>query len=377
MAALSQTMQTGKLVQWHVRPGDRVTKGAPLLSVETDKSVVEIEAPVEGVLLSPVALENEDYQVGDLLAWIGEAGEAPPEHEKAAFDVRGVPSKHVTPVAAKVAERYGIDPALVTGTGPGGSVTKQDIVRHFEDATKRGTCDSTNCSAATFKLTDMSLVRRRSGEKLARSWSETPQVSLVVETDFTELAHLRRMRKVEWGDNKAPFPTINDIVLKAVAVAVGSHPDLNVTVEAGVIKKHASVNLSVAVDTKDGLLVPVVRDVASMSVFEVSRITSELIRRAHAGALVPDDMVGGTFTVSNLGVFGIDMFTPLINSPQVAILGIGRIASRAMPIGDEIVIRNMASAILSFNHRFLDGSTSAKFLAKFRSVIEAPESLFR
>lgn len=375
MTALSQTMEKGRLVQWHVAMGDKVEAGTPLLSVETDKAVVDVESPIEGVVLWLIGREGEEYTIGHLLAWIGEPGERLPADKESPASDAGDGGERVTPVAARLAQRHRVDVNRIEGTGPRQRVTKQDVLRYVAESGEHDEAGDPQAQQQEFDVVAPSALRRRSGERLADSWRETPQVSESLDVDFSQLLELRIEKHAAWSEAYGKPPTINDFVIKAAVFALGSHPELNVMLVDGDVRRYRSINICVAVDTTDGLLTPVVHGAGSKSVFDISLLMRSLVQKARTGSLEPDDLVGGTFTISNLGPLGIDWFTPLLNPPQAAILGIGGVKKKVVVIGDEIAIRSIASAIVTFDHRALDGAVVARFLDDFRCRMESPAML--
>ena len=443
LAALGHTMDTGRVVEWHATEGSTIEEGQLLVSIETDKAVVDVESPVSGVLLSLVGQVEVEYNVGDTLAWIGEAGEKVPEvsaaQPKAPATDRQAGSR-VTPVAQRLAERHGIDAETLGGTGPGGRVTKEDVQRaidsgvptvqktaeqtpseprvadrparsqvtpvaqrlaerHGIDAetlggtgpggrvTKEDVQRAIDASAPTVEkaadetpphgvdVIPLTGIRRTTAERLGTIWSEAPHVTEGIEVDFSAIQAARAANSDAWRDTHGAAPTINDFVLKATVEALKLHPRLNASLIDGAIHQYHDINLGVAIDIEAGLVVPVIRSAGSLDVVKIASKVRELADRARVGRLSPDDFADGTFTVTNLGGLGVDWFTPVLNPPQCAILGVGRVRRVAVFEGESIVARDRATLVLTFDHRAIDGAPCARFLGDLRGLIEAPESM--
>ena len=443
LAALGHTMETGRIVEWHATEGSKIEEGQLLVSIETDKAVVDVESPVSGVMLRLVGQVEGEYNVGDTLAWIGEEGEKVPEvsveqpkapvadrhggarvtpvaqrlaerhgidaetlqgtgpggrvtkedvqraldsgthgQEKAADEtpakasVAGRPARsQVTPVAQRLAERHGIDAETLQGTGPGGRVTKEDVQRALDagaPAKEKAADETPTLGVDVIPLTG---IRRITAERLGTIWSKAPHVTEGIEVDFSAIQAARASDSDAWRDTHGVAPTINDFVLKATVEALKLHPRLNATLIDGAIHQYHDVNLGVAIDIEAGLVVPVIRSAGTLDVVKIASKVRELADSARAGKLSPDDFSDGTFTVTNLGGLGVDWFTPVLNPPQCAILGVGRVRRVAVFAGESIVAQDRATLVLTFDHRAIDGAPCARFLGELRGLIEVPESL--
>ena len=374
LAALGHTMEKGRVVQWLAPEGTRVKEGEPLLTVETDKATVDVDSPVDGVLLRLVGEVDEEYLVGATLAWIGEEGDEIPE-ETAAPAVEpdaAVPVQRVTPVARRLAERHRIDADALESTGPDGRVTKEDVQRAIRDGPKATRADLDTSVGQGVEHVPLTGIRRTAAERLAASWSETPQVTEGIEVDFSECLLTRANRKAEWRGAYGVEPTINDVVIKAAVEALKAHLRLNAAFVNGGVEQYRDINLGVAVDVEDGLIVPVIHGADRLSVGEIAKMVSGLAERARKGELGLDEFQGGTFTVTNLGGLGVDWFTPLLSPPQCAILGVGRVRRAPVAKGDEVVVRDLVTLVLSFDHRVIDGAPCARYLAYLKELIEDP-----
>ena len=384
LAALGHTMERGKVVEWYVSEGGDVVEGAPLFAVETDKAVVDVEAPAGGVLLRIDAPVDKEYPVGATLAWIGNAGESLPERtdETVAAPAAVSDEQRVTPVARRLAERHGVDADRLEGTGPGGRVTKEDVKRAIDAGTAPALEDKASGEPAPASKTSgepphdvipLTGIRRVTAERLSAHWTGAPQVTEGIDIDMTEVRFLRTASRDEWRSKFGVMPALNDIVLKAVAVALEAHPTLNSAFVDGSIHRYREINLGVAVDVEDGLVVPVLRNAGQLDLGGIASGVAELTARAKAGKLTLDDLQGATFTVSNLSALGVDWFTPVLNPPQCALLGVGRMRRTPAAVGREVVIRDIATFVITFDHRALDGAPAGRFLARLKRVLESPD----
>ena len=459
LAALGHTMETGRVVEWHIAEGSRIEEGELLVSIETDKAVADIESPVSGVLLRIVGQVDGVYDVGATLAWFGEEGEAVPDEPaaqaqapaaKSAAESRATPvalrlaqrhgidaealqgtgpggritkedvqraiddgaatplkaasdapspaaqptkpaadrpaGSRVTPVALRLAQRHGVNAEVLQGTGPGGRITKEDVQRAIDDGTATpveapseapapSTAAQPKEPAAGVEVTPLAGIRRTTAERLGTIWSQAPHVTEGIEVDFTVLQAARTANADAWRDAYGIAPTLNDFVLKATAEALKAHPQLNAALIDDAIHQYSDINLGVAIDIESGLVVPVVRNVDRLGVIALANQVRELADRARNGKLGLDDYTDGTFTVTNLGGLGVDWFTPVLNPPQCAILGVGRVREAAVVADRSIQFRDVATLVLTFDHRAIDGAPCARFLADLRARIEDPEQL--
>lgn len=372
LAAYGHTMEVGRVVEWKAAEGAEIKEGDPLLAVETDKAVVDVDAPIGGVLLKIVGQTDQELPVGATLAWIGEAGEDVPEEadEPAApAAVDEPPKERVTPVARRLAERNGIDADALEGTGPGGRVTKEDVQKAIESGTAPKKEDEAPEGVEVIPLAG---IRKVAAERLSGSWAQTPQVTEGIEVDFSACLQARQANRDAWRDKFGVEPTINDLILQATAAALKDNPTLNAALVDGAIHQYAYINLGVAVDTEEGLTVPVVKNAGEAGLGDIAGAVAELAEKARNRRLSPDDLDGGTFTVTNLGGMGVDWFTPVLNPPQAAILGVGRVRRTPVVEGDDVVVRDRVTFVLSFDHRVVDGAPCARFLARLKELIEDP-----
>ncbi len=266
LAALGHTMETGRVVEWHVAEGKPVEEGQLLVSIETDKTVVEVNSPIGGTVIRIEGTVDEEYQVGDTLAWIGEDNETIPDKVDVETSLTQEPSSapRVTPVAERLAERHGIDASGLTGTGPDGRVTKDDVRR----AINNGTATDTLAEASPgVEINPLVGIRRTTAERLSSNWSVAPHVTEGIEVDATAMATLRENNKNTWQESKTAVPSINDFVLKATANALQNHPRLNAALIDNAIHQYQDIHLGVAVEVDAGLVVPVVHSASTLSLF--------------------------------------------------------------------------------------------------------------
>jgi pyruvate dehydrogenase E2 component (dihydrolipoamide acetyltransferase) len=373
LAALGHTMEKGRVVEWHVGEGSNVAEGQLLVSIETDKTVVEVESPVAGVLLRIVGQTDGEYEVGALLAWIGEADEVLPEVEAPAPLASSAPAgSRVTPVARRLADRHGVDAEAIIGTGPGGRVTKEDVQRAIDEGTA---APPAPVSDQGVEVTPLAGIRRTTAERLGASWAAAPHVTEGVDINCGALMALRAQHEQGWRDTSDVVPSINDLILKATALTLKGHPRLNAALIDNAVHQYSSINLGVAIDIEAGLVVPVLRDAEKLSLTQIAAEVRRLADKARTGSLEPADFQNGTFTVSNLGGLGVDWFTPVLNPPQAAILGVGRIRFAPVVAGGEVEVGQIATLVVTFDHRVIDGAPCARFLTDLKALIESPEAL--
>lgn len=375
MPALGMAQETGKVLRWLCREGEEVRQGQPLLEVETDKANVEIEAPASGTLARVLAREGDEVPVGQTIGWIlfpGEQlsdlpetgpslavaesrGTTPPESPPAA-SVEPPPRPRASPKARRLAQQLGVDLHTVKGSGPGGVVVAADLEGWTQEA-----------------QVEVPQVWKLMAERTARAWSTVPH--------FFLQRDVRADRLAAWRDalrRRAPVEvTYTDLLIKLVAEALRAHPELNVRWEEGRIRRLGEVNVGVAVATERGLVVPVVHGADRLSVTQVAQQRAELVERARAGRLRPQDVEGGTFTVSNLGMYGVDRFFAIVNAPQAAILSVGRVADRVMVEDGRPVVRLGLTLGLACDHRAVDGARAARFLETVAQFVEEPLALLQ
>lgn len=391
MPKLGLTMTSGSVAKWHKKEGDRVEKGEVILEVSTEKITYKVEAPESGVLrkilvqpgtkvpigtpLCIIAAMDED--ISELLkeAPTAPAAEKPAQPEAKPALVAAKPAGEevlikATPIAKKIAKEQGIDLALVTGTGPGGRIVEKDVL-DFIERQKAVAEARPVAKAAPLKRIALSDVRQVIAERMSTSWQNSPMVTLNVDVDCTLLKKLREDLKSSFKE-KGLNLSYNYILMKACAVALKEQPMLNSYLEGNEVVLYDEVNIGLAVATEEALLVPVVKDVAGKNLYEIASDGDALIEKARKGELAIDDVTGGTFTITNLGMFGVRDFTPIINPPQCAILGVGEMKDKPCVCDGQIVVKPMMTLSLTFDHRIVDGAQGAMFIRRVKELLENP-----
>ena len=419
MPSLGHTMEKGKVIEWLKQEGQTVSKGEPLLVVETDKVVTEVEAPADGVVLKILVQSDEERPIGATLALLGSPGEtvsevdmrqllgdetapaaapappvasiASPPSAAAARDA-GERVK-VSPIARKLAEEYGIDPASLQGTGPGGRITKEDVLRAAETARAAPVAATAPPPApvappaaapaptvvpgsvrlSVSRTIPLTGIRGRVAERMFQSWNTIPRVTEVMHVDMSATVAFREAMLGQWEQRYGMRISLNDMITRAVATALPRHPRLNATLVQQEVRLHDSVNIGVAVNLEEGLIVPVIFNADQKDLGQIARESRDLAERARAGRLQLQDISDGTFTITNLGTTGVDLFTPIINPPQVAILGVGMVQRRPVAVGDALAVRPSMYLCLVFDHRAVDGVPAANFLQEVQRLLTKPQ----
>jgi len=380
MPALEMAQETGKIVSWLKKEGEAISKGEPLLEVETDKAVVEVEATADGVLAGVKSQEGDVVPVGVTIAWIVAPGEKPPaesaattpsarkitEAPKAAGETQtraSAPTKEiaaqVSPKARRLAQEKGVDLSKVKGTGPGGTVTGDDVLA----AAAAGAT-----SAAPAATSSLSAVARLMAERTTQSWTQVPHFFLVRDLDATALVQFREQH----GRDKV---TITDLLVALTARVLKKHPKMNASWAGNSIQINPNINISIAMAVTDGVVGAVIPNSDSASLSSIAQQRKELTERARGGRLKPSDVAGGTFTITNLGMYNVDAFNAIILPPQAAILAVGRIADRVAAVKGQPAVRPMMTLTLSGDHRVVDGAQAAIFLNDLAEAILKPAEL--
>ncbi len=401
---LSPSMDDGTVTRWLKKEGESIKQGEPLYEIESDKVSTAVESPAGGVLGKISVPEGEKVVVGTVLAIIAMPGEklgsvssaalAPPAAPMAQSPaaVSATPAStqpaergeriFVSPRARRVAEEIGIDISSVTGTGPGGRILERDVVAAAKTAVlapvavPMAVAAPTPVAPAAYETVRLAGMRRTIAERMHRSKDVTAPVTLTAEVDMSEVAKLRAQINAEWERTVKLRVSYTDVIVRAVAKALTEHPKINASLVEQDIHLHKDVNVGVAVALEDGLIVPFVRNADKKSLMEINTAMRDLSERARAGKLTRDDVSGGTFTITNLGTYGVEAFTPIINYPECAILGIGRIGDRAVVRDGQVVVRPTMWLSLTFDHRIIDGAPAAEFLARVKALLESPYLLF-
>jgi pyruvate dehydrogenase E2 component (dihydrolipoamide acetyltransferase) len=433
MPVLGMVQETGKIIRWLIEEGERVEQGQPLFEVETDKAVAEVEAPVSGILSMVKAHEGDDVPVGEVIATIlppqgsssrlvSEPGEAPnvksrplasPVAARIAADkgidisvirpqgsrvekadvlaylqshhsvppswvnpIEKLPRPPASPKARRLAAERGVDLASIKGSGPDGAVLAGDILSGFPSASQIPSLNrlpqslplpASPAGKSNFEEFEMSSMWRIMVERMTSVWREAPHFFLMRDVDASRLSSWREMLA-----KKNSTVTYTDLLVKLVASALQQHPRVNSAVKDGKIYRMTEINVGIAVAVEDGLVVPVIHNANELSLTEIAASRSALVEKAHFNKLRPEDIAGGSFTISNLGMFGVDAFLAVLNPPQAAILAVGRIAERVVPVRGQPAVRPLMTLSLSFDHRAIDGARGAQFLDTLAGLVEEP-----
>ena len=385
LVKVGMTMHEGTVEEWYVGDGERVDTGALLYRLETEKVNLDVDAETAGVVKHLVA-EGTTLEPGDVVGYIyadgetipdvlpkptpkrdiavqGESSEAP-EPAANAEPPKPKAGKRVaaSPVARKLAAELNVDLAAVVGTGPRGRITKEDVEQAAASAPQ---------ASASASATPLRGMRKTIAERMFASLRETAQLTMDMEVAMDDAVKLRQSLIEEWEGDGVRV-TYTDLVLVAAAKSLVRHPAMNAALVDGAIQRFDQAHVGVAVALDDGLIVPVIKDVHEKSLQEVARASADLAARARQGALTVPDVEGGTFTVTSLGMFGVDGFTPILNPPQAGILGVGRIYDGVRWDGDTPQREARMRLSLTWDHRVLDGAPAAEFLATVRSYLESP-----
>jgi pyruvate dehydrogenase E2 component (dihydrolipoamide acetyltransferase) len=389
MPALEMAQETGKLLAWRKKEGERVSKGEPLLEIETDKAVVEVEAPGDGILAGIMADVGAVIPVGETIAWLVAPGEKPPPKSGAttapaaratsgtaqqasvavpAHEKQTATTLQISPKARRLAKELGVDISQVRGTGPDGTISSEDVQRAADSRGATGAA-----AGAPAGVEPLSQVARLMAERMTQSWTSVPHFFLVRDVDCTELVAAQKKWSAEAEKTQGAAPTITDLLIGIVARVLAKHPRMNSSWTKKGIQSNADINISVAMAVKDGVVAPVIHKADTAKLAEISAQRRELTERARAGRLRPADITGGTFTLSNLGMYKVDAFSAIITPPQAAILAVGSISERVVPVDGTPAIRPMMTMTLSSDHRVVDGARAAEFLSDLANAIREPE----
>jgi pyruvate dehydrogenase E2 component (dihydrolipoamide acetyltransferase) len=429
MPKLSPTMEEGQVARWLKKEGDKVSMGEPLAEIDTDKATMEMQALSAGVLRKVLVGEGESAPLGQPIAIIGEPDEdisellksappvgtaketveteaKPPESEKApaqekpaaeeepspkpepSTDGRRPPAGRllVSPIAARMAAEAGVDLSSVQGSGPGGRIIKSDI----EAAMKAPKAAATGApqlrplatpkaqpgtvyGPSAYRDEPLSEMRRTIARRLVTSLGPIPHFFLTTEIEMDRAADMRQQINTLYPDAKV---SINDVIIKVVAVALIQHPQVNASFQDKTVRFYEHADIGVAVATESGLITPVIRAADVKSMLEIANEVRELAGRARGRKLKPEEYTGATFSISNLGMFGIDEFTAVINPPEAAILAVGAMSEKPVVKNGEIEIHKMMRVTMSCDHRVVDGAVGAQFLQTFKQILENPLYLF-
>src|SRR5579859_33648 len=394
---LGLTQEEGTVVRWIKPEGSRVAKGEPLFEVMTDKATIEVEAPASGVLLRILVPEGATAPVAAPIALIGEPGErvaagAPPATAAPVAPRAAQPSVsvfgsnaaagstvaprdgrvRVSPRARVLAASHGVDLRALRGSGPDGRIIERDVQRAL-DAGARGTGAAAAVPAAPVVPAAVSArMRAVIARRMTESLQSTAQLTLTTEEDMAEASKLREEAGAELERRGGARPTFTDLIVRAAAIALRDHPRLNARWTGGGARLLPEIHVGVAVALDEGLVVPVIRHADRAALAEISAALRDLSERARTFRLAPAEMEGGTFTVTNLGMYDVDAFTPILNPPEAAILGAGRVHRRPVAVDDRVEVRPVMALSLTFDHRVVDGAPAAQFLQRVKHVLEHP-----
>lgn len=390
MPKLGLTMTEGTIEKWLKQEGDRVEKGEPLVEIITEKINFQYESPASGILRRILHHEGEVVPVTTPIAIIAEEREALLEFEEIKPEVPiEVPMPHavqkemketrkrifVSPIAQKIAGEKGIDLSSLMGSGPGGRIIKVDVLKAAEKVMAQKVEAPPPLQKPSERLIPLKGIRKIIAKRMTESFQNIPHFYLSLEIDMSAVQNLREGLKDEIEKRAKVRLTMTDILVKVTAAALKDHPIINSRIEGDQIHLIEEINIGVAIALEDGLIVPVVHHANQKSLIEIATMIRDLTQRAREGKLSLEDVGGGTFTLSNMGMLGIDKFNPIINPPECSILGVGRTIEKPVVQGGEIKIRPMVWFSLSSDHRIVDGATAALFLNHIKKLIENPTFL--
>jgi len=367
MPRLSLTMKEGTVVQWFKKEGEMVQKGEPLVEVLSEKVTYDVEAPESGVLRRIIASEGSDVPVDQVIGIVAAADEhiieeripAPPAPTQEIEEVTRAVLKPdavreripASPAAKRLAKELRVDLTQVRGTGPEGRIVEDDVRRSAEQRGLR---------LRVKEVVPLTGIRKTTAERLTLSAKTAPHSAIVMELDMTNASEFQRETQFSY----------TEMLIKAVAKALLDHRLLNATLEGEQIKVFEDINVGVAVTTENGLVVPVIRNADKKSLSEISSVLKELVEKARQGKLTREDLTAGTFTITNLGMYGVDVFFPIINPPETAILGVGRVVDKPVAVDGQVTIKPLMQLSLVYDHRIVDGAPAARFLQTVKQVLE-------
>jgi pyruvate dehydrogenase E2 component (dihydrolipoamide acetyltransferase) len=401
---LGQGMESGTIVRWLKSEGDAVEKGEPLYELDTEKVTQEVEADIAGVLLKILVPEGEEAAVGKTVAFIGEAGEDVPEveaeepvteepvaeepelergeepdrQEEAEPPVEQPVREPVTaganggrvkasPLARRIARERGIDLAALAGTGPEGRIVAEDVERAAVSPAKAVPAAAPRPSGDVERV-ELTSLRKTVARRMTEAWA-APAFQITMSADMTRAQELRARLVERYPDER---PTITDVLTKVCAIALMRHREVNALYVGDAVELHPSANVGIAVATERGLIVPVIPGCEQRTVAEIAAARADIVSRARDGKLQAADLEGGTFTISNLGMYGVEQFVAVLNPPQAAILAVGAVEDRPVARDGVVTVRPMLTLTLTCDHRTIDGATAADFLRTAKEFLEEP-----
>jgi len=391
MPRLDPGMQSGKIVEWLKKEGDRVEKDVPIVRIEGEKTTFEVNSPGAGVVRKLLFEPGMDVQVGQTIALVGEPNELLPTEAEApvtpqpvavqeatvapAVVVSRVQEASASPVARKMAREAGIDISQIKGSGPGGRIVREDVQKAIDQMKTHPVAVAVAAQEAravpvarTIKLAGK---RKATAERLSYGFHTTVPVTITMETRMEAVLERRK----EFHSRTGEEISITAYVVKAAAKALEDHQMINSSLEGDELRVYSDINVAVAINTPDGLVAPVIPQTNRKSVSEISRGIRDLTERAVQNKLTVSDLTGGTFTVTNLGGYGVELFAPVINPPQCAILGFGRTSEKPVVIEKQVRVASVTTISLVFDHRIVDGVPAAQYLQRVKELLEDPKKL--
>jgi pyruvate dehydrogenase E2 component (dihydrolipoamide acetyltransferase) len=416
MPKMGMSMEEGTVVEWLKKKGDPVKKGESVVVISSEKIEKELEAPEDGVLLEILAEQDETVSVGKAIGYIGQKEEkveqepltptmqqanfetaasvetlkpaAPDETSKSIEICRRKP--RISPAARKLAKEAGIDLNSITGTGPKGRITRADVEKAIQ--AKRSVTDHKKQQEFTFAVqkqmeqkpinqTEVSVkpitgMRKVIAARMFTSLQQSAQLTIHMRADVTELQAVQKKARADLIDEHDVKLTITDFIARATILALLKHKQMNSIFQDDQIYTYNTVHLGIAVALENGLVVPVISHAEKLSIREISKKIKDISLRAREGKLESEEMKGSTFTISSLGAYGVEFFTPILNPPEVGILGVGSITDTPVFVGDEVQRRSLLPLSLTFDHRVIDGAPASKFLSTIKDYLEKPYKMF-
>jgi pyruvate dehydrogenase E2 component (dihydrolipoamide acetyltransferase) len=380
MPRLDEDMKEGTVTHWLKQEGEIVKKGEPIVEIETQKVNYAVESPGDGVLRLILAKEGELFPINATLGVIAEPDEDIRAYQKDDRDKKKTDRASrtegqrmiISPIAKKLAQERNVDISKITGTGPGGRITKEDIL-HFHPTEKAPRSGKTR--PVIRQIAPLSGIRKTIAERLSESWRNSPRAEHFISVDLTDFLTLHAERKEGWEREQGISPSVNDWIIWAAAKALRDFPMVNSSLANGQIEVYEEINISIAVALENGVITPVLRQADKRTLLDTAREIHRLVELVREGKHTADTLSGSTFTITNLGMFGVEFFVPVINPPESAILAVGEIDKKPVVIGDTIAIRSMIMLCLAFDHRILDGVVVARFLQALKAYLEKVESI--
>jgi len=395
MPALEMAQETGKLVSWRKKEGDRITKGEPLLEIETDKAVLEVEAPADGILVGVKAAEGAVIPVGQTIAWIVSPGETPPAADKllssapvtrakseggsATTSAAKAPGQmtatgaKISPKARRLAKELGVDITTLHGSGPGGEILASDVQARSARGASTSALSPTSSAHTQPQIEVPGSIGRLMAERTTQSWTSVPHFFVTREVEAGALNAAREPVAMAQKQTPGLRLTHTDLLVALVARVLLKHPRMNASWSAEGIRLHDKVNIGVAIAVNDGVVMAVIHDAHTASLAAISSQRRAVTERARSGKLRPSDIADATFTISNLGMYHVDSFSAIITPPQAAILAVGAICDRVVAIDNKPTIRSMMTLTLSCDHRVADGARAAAFMNDLAEAIGEPQ----